>query len=115
MDPYEYESGLKEFAAGKSIFKAGDPGETMFVVAEGRVEIKIRGKTVEIVEKGGIFGEMALLGSEIRSADAVAATPSKLLPINEALFLRMVKKSPRFSLQLMQVIADRLRRINELI
>ena len=115
MDPYEYESGLKEFAEGDSIFQAGDPGETMFVVAEGRVDIQIRGNTVETVEKGGIFGEMALLGSEIRSADAVAVTASKLLPINEALFLRMVQKSPRFSLQLMQVIADRLRRINELI
>ena len=115
MDPYEYESGLKEFAAGDSIFRAGDPGETMFVVADGRVEIQIRGKTVEVVKKGGIFEEMALLGSDTRSADAVAATPSRLFPINEALFLRMVKKSPRFSLQVMQVIADRLRRINELI
>ncbi|CAB5154032.1 hypothetical protein D3OALGA1CA_5295 [Olavius algarvensis associated proteobacterium Delta 3] len=115
MDPYEYESGLKEYIAGDRIFQAGDPGETMFVVAEGRIKIQIRGNTVETVDKGGIFGEMALLGSTQRSADAVALTRSMLLPIDEALFLHMVQKSPRFSLQVMQVIADRLRRINELI
>jgi CRP-like cAMP-binding protein len=69
-------------------------------------------KVVEAVEAGGILGEMALLGNKTRSATAVAKTECRLLPIDEAFFLHLVQQSPRFSLKVMKIIADRLRRSN---
>ncbi len=112
MDPLHYESELEIVSTGETIFHAGERGEKMYVVAQGQVDIMVQGKTVESVSSGGILGEMALLGSSERSATAVASKDSKLLPIDEAFFMNLVRKSPQFSLQVMRVMADRLRRLD---
>jgi CRP-like cAMP-binding protein len=57
------------FAAGQPVFRAGDKGDCMFAVTKGAVDIVIAGKTVETVEGGGIFGEMALVDRAARAAD----------------------------------------------
>jgi CRP-like cAMP-binding protein len=112
MDPFEYESDLEEYSAGDTIFRTGDEGDRMYVVASGKVEIMVGETVVELVEASGILGEMALLGSRTRSATAVAVESCRLLPIDEAFFLHLVQQSPRFSLKVMNIMADRLRRSN---
>ena len=112
MDPFQYESDLEIYRPGDIIFHVGDEGDRMYVVAAGEVEMRVGEEVVDTVQEGGILGEMALLGSRFRSATAVARQECRLLPIDEAFFLHLVQRSPRFSLKVMKVMADRLRRSN---
>jgi len=112
MDPFEYESELEIFPEGEIVFQAGQSGDKMYVVASGTVDVLVGEKVVETVEASGIVGEMALLGTRKRSATALAKTECRLLPIDEAFFLHLVEQSPRFSLTVMKIMADRLRRSN---
>lgn len=102
------------FATGTTIFKEGDAGDVMYVVVEGEVNLIVHGTLVETLKPGGMFGEMALLAKkEPRSASAVAATDCKLSPIDAKRFMFLIQQTPYFALQLMQVVADRLREMDK--
>jgi CRP/FNR family transcriptional regulator, cyclic AMP receptor protein len=60
-----------------------------------------------------IFGEMALIDSEPRSATAVAITDVELVPITEKQFLFLVGQTPYFALKVMRTLAQRLRVTNK--
>jgi CRP/FNR family cyclic AMP-dependent transcriptional regulator len=100
------------FAAGQIIFTAGDSGDLMYVIAEGNVEVIVKNTSVEVLGPGGVFGEMALLDTEIRSGTAIAKTDCKLVPITRKRFEFLVQQTPHFALQLMRIMADRLRRMD---
>ncbi len=104
------ETDVLHFAQGATIFKAGDPADCMFGVVEGSVDIELGGRVVERIGPRGIFGEMALIDGKTRSATAIAGTDCRLAVINEKRFLWLVEQTPRFALQMMQVITQRLRR-----
>jgi len=110
--PSRNEKDLKSFSAGQHIFKEGQPGDVMYIVAEGEVDILINGIVIETVAPGGILGEMALIDNKARSATAIAKTDCNLLPINRTHFVFLVQETPNFALQVMQVMAERLRRMN---
>ncbi len=97
------------FKAGETIFKDGDPGDEMYVVLEGEVEVFVHGKSVETVGVDNFLGEMALIDSQPRSATAIAKTDCKLAPINQNRFKFLVQQTPHFALHLMQGMAERLR------
>jgi CRP-like cAMP-binding protein len=100
----------REFSAGSTIFETGDPGDEMFVVQEGEVDIVIDGTVVETVGPDGFFGELALIDRATRAADAVVRTDCKLIAMNQHRFLFMVDEMPFFAIRVMTVMADRLRR-----
>jgi CRP/FNR family transcriptional regulator, cyclic AMP receptor protein len=87
-------------------------GSEMYVVLEGQVEIKIDSTVLETLGPGEPFGEMALIDQAPRTATAIAKTPCKLAVISEKRFLFMVAQTPHFALQIMKVMADRLRKMN---
>lgn len=101
------------FSAGEKIFVIEDPADVMFVVRSGRVNIVASGVVLETIEAGGLFGEMALIDSGQRSANAVAAEDTEVVPIDRDAFLFMVRQSPDFALEVMTVLAERVRRMNE--
>jgi Cyclic nucleotide-binding domain len=68
----------------------------MYVVKSGEVELKVHGKTVEVVGTDGFFGEMVLVDQAPRSATAVAKTDCVVIPISEKHFLFMVEETPFF-------------------
>ena len=98
-----------DYKAGDTIFKKGDPGETMFAIASGEVDIVVEGKVVDQLSQGDIFGEMSLIDNQPRSADAVAKTDCAIVTIDEKRFLFMTDHTPRFALQVMRLVAQRLR------
>jgi len=100
-------------AAGQVIFRDGDTGDVMFGVIEGEIAIVKHGTLVEIIGAGGIVGEMALIDHGPRSADAVARTDAKVALIDQDRFERLVSDHPTFALQVMRVMAERIRRANE--
>lgn len=97
------------YNAGSIIFKCGDPGDSMFVVTRGEVDIKADGKVIDHLTDGEVFGEMSLIDKVPRSADAVASTDCEIVKIDEARFLYMTENTPMFALKLMRIITSRLR------
>src|SRR5262245_14209284 len=96
--------------AGKAIFEAGQPGSEMYIVTSGRVELRSDGDVLETLEAGGVFGEMALVDDQPRSATAVALSDCELVPIDEKRFEFLMGRMPFFALEVMRVMARRLRR-----
>lgn len=101
------------FTPGQTIFLEGARGDDMYIVVEGQVNIVADSQIVETVEPGGIFGEMALIDNRPRSAAAIARTDCLLTPIGREHFLMLIKSTPLFAIQVMRVMADRLRHANE--
>lgn len=97
------------FKAGDTIFKEGEPGDQMYVVLEGEVDVVVHDKVVETVRMDSFLGEMALIDARPRSATAVARTDCRLAPINQNRFKFLVQQTPHFALHLMQGMAERLR------
>lgn len=101
------------FSAGQKIFEEGEPGEVMYFVKVGEVTIIVGGKSVCTVGPGEIFGEMALIDTKIRYANAIAKTDCQVVAINEKYFNFLVQEHPYFALNVMRVLAERLRKKTE--
>jgi CRP/FNR family cyclic AMP-dependent transcriptional regulator len=99
----------RSFKAGETIFRAGDPASELFVVQSGTVEIRAGDRVLETLSEHGIFGEMALIDDAPRSATVVAVSDVKLVPVGQKQFLFLVSQTPYFALNLMRVLARRLR------
>lgn len=103
----------RSFKAGGVIFREGDVANELFVIKSGQVRIQIGNRTVTELGQESIFGEMALIDSEPRSATATAITDVELVPVSEKQFLFLVSQTPYFALKVMRVLAQRLRVTNK--
>jgi CRP-like cAMP-binding protein len=116
-DPVKDASGA--FAAGEVIFRQGDLGTEMFIIQEGEVDIvkHIGGESHHLshLEKGDFFGEMSVLESMPRTADAVAATDVRVLVINGARFDEMLRKNPEVAVRIIRKYCKRLREANSML
>ena len=112
LEMFNLDPDARNYAAGTTIFKAGDIGEVMYVILEGQVELHFNGALLDTLGPGEPFGEMALIDGSNRIATAVAKTECRLAAIPEKRFLFMVQQTPYFSLQLMRVIVGRLSRMD---
>jgi CRP/FNR family cyclic AMP-dependent transcriptional regulator len=101
------------FKAGDTIFREGDNALDLFVIKSGQVRIQIGNRTVSELVPDAIFGEMALIDDEPRSATAIAVTEVELVPVSEKQFLFLVSQTPYFALKVMRVLAQRLRAANK--
>ena len=107
---FNNEPTTASFAAGEVIFSEGDSGDTMYALLDGEVEIVRGGRVLETIPQGGVFGEMALLERQPRSASAVAKTAARLAAISDKRFTSLVSQNPPFALTMMRLLSDRLRR-----
>ncbi len=103
----------REFKAGDVIFKQGDAAHELFVVRSGEVEIRLGNRLLETLPEYSIFGEMALIDAAPRSATAVAKTDVKLVAVSEKQFLFLISNTPHFALNVIRVMARRLRATNQ--
>ena len=85
----------------------------MFAVVEGEIELIRDGTVVETVGAGGILGELALIDPAPRSAGARVRTAARVVRIDKRQFTFLVHEHPTFALQVMTVMAERLRKTNE--
>jgi CRP-like cAMP-binding protein len=102
-----------ELETGQVVFKEGDPGDVMYAVVEGSVEIARDGHVIETVPAGGIFGELALVDDSARGATATAAATTRLAKVDKKQFTYLVHEHPTFALQVMKIMAERLRNANK--
>ena len=103
----------RSYKAGDIIFREGDPATELFIIKEGRVDILSGNRLLDGIDGHGIFGEMALIDAAPRSATAVAASDVTVVPISEKQFLFLVSQTPFFALNLLKVLARRLRATNK--
>jgi len=115
LDMFATEENPRVCEAGEAIFRAYDMAAEMYVVLEGEVEITIDSSVLETLGPGEPFGEMALIDQAPRTATAIAKTACKLAVISEKRFLFLIQTTPHFALQIMKVMADRLRKMNALV
>src|SRR5215831_16440766 len=97
--------------AGELLFRAGDEGDAMYLIEEGKVRICVRAKdghevTLTELERGDFFGEMALLDGNARSADAIVAEDARLAVLSREHFLSFVQSSPNVMLELLTALAN---------
>ena len=103
---------ITRHAAGTTIVPQGDPAKEMFLVLEGRVRLERDGRTVEVIGAGGIFGEMALIDHTPPNASAIAMENTTLVPIDEHLFVSLIKETPSIALDVMRIHVQRMRRMS---
>lgn len=109
MEIFRNEKDVQTYSAGEALVEEGAPGDAMFVVLDGQVEITRQGKVLEQVGPGGVFGEMALIDQAPRNATARALTDCTVARIDKKRFMFLVQQTPFFSLEVMRVMANRIR------
>ena len=108
---------LRAYDPRQTIFREGEPGDAMYVVQDGQVDICKAGGGGPIaltsLGPGEFFGEMALVDHSPRSATAIAGDGgARVLAIDSAHFVYLVSQQPAFALVVLQVMASRLRANN---
>ena len=101
-----------------TIYQKGDPGSSMMAVVRGRVKMCIYsadGKelVLNIIDRGGVFGEIALLDGQPRSADAVTLEETELLVLERNRFMPFLGSHPEIAAKLIEVLCQRLRSTSE--
>lgn len=106
-------AGERQFAEGERIYSEGEPGETLFVLVEGRVRILKKGRIVLRLGAREAFGSVSMLDGAPRPADAVADAPVRALAIDRADFLDLVSDRPELLKGVFNVVTGQLRKMIE--
>jgi len=120
IDKATFEQHVRFFDQGATIFKEDDEGSEMFIIISGLVEIRkstgtSSSKILTALQKGDMFGEMAIIEKQPRSASAVAVQPTKVLVLNEKLYDSMIGTNPDFARKMNKVLSERIRRADAII
>jgi glucose-6-phosphate 1-dehydrogenase len=100
----------QQAAAGELLIKKGDIGRELYLVARGQVEvIGETGKVIKVLRDGDIFGEIAVLTSQPRTADVRAKTPCDLFVLDKADFSRILRDNPHVAEAVKQIAKERYR------
>src|SRR5437764_2358700 len=111
---------IHDYPKSATIFRNGDPGDAMYLIDVGKVQISITdadGAAVTLAElsSGDFFGEMAMLDGQGRSANATAVEDARLAKLTRDDFLSFMRSDPRATLELLTALTQRLRRTDQLL
>jgi len=106
--------------AGHTLFEAGHPGESLFVVRSGEIELFIKDNTGQKIVlmnaiEGGLFGELALLDRGARTATAVALSDSELLELDREDLLLLFQRHPDSAVSMLAAVTGMMRKADELL
>ena len=105
---------------GAMLFHAGDPGDALYVVRSGAIELSVKdvvGQKIvlTVAQAGDMFGELALLDSEPRSATAIALAPCSLLMLDRDDLLLLFQKHPGAAVSMLAAMGSMTRKADELL
>jgi CRP/FNR family transcriptional regulator, cyclic AMP receptor protein len=100
---------ISRFHDRTAIVRAGEPGDTLYVVLDGEARVRVRGAPELTLGTGSFFGEMALLDGGPRSATVVADGPVVCLAITQARFAKVLRAEPTIAIAMLRELAARLR------
>jgi CRP/FNR family cyclic AMP-dependent transcriptional regulator len=106
--------------ARHTVFQEGEPGDHLLVVMNGRVKVSLvspdgKEAILSILEAGDMFGEMALLDGEPRSATITTMEKSSFLVLWRRDFLPFLERNPQVALKLLAALSKRLRATNDMV
>ena len=110
----------QEHAAGDRIFSLGEPGDSLYIVGTGRVELFVKDNTgakivLTVCEAGQVFGELSLFDGGARTAGAVCLENSTLLVLDRADLLSFLRRHPDAALDLLTTMGQRMRGADEML
>jgi uncharacterized membrane protein len=110
----------RDYAAGEKVFGIGEPGDAMYIIGSGSVELSVRDNTgskivLAIAGPGEQFGELSLFDGGARTASAVCAEASTLLVLDREDLLAFLHQHPDASLDLLTTMGQRIRSADELL
>jgi CRP-like cAMP-binding protein len=97
-----------DLADGKELMREGEPGREFFVLLEGTAEVTQDGESVNSLEPGDFFGEIALISDGPRTATVTATSPIRTLVVTRRSFQRLVEEMPEIQRNVLAAAADRL-------
>lgn len=103
----------RRFNAGHAIVKEGETGVGFYLILDGKVEVRKKGKVLSTLTAGDFFGEMGLIDDKPRSADVIAASPTTTFCLSPWTFTGIVTGSPEITMRMMKVLVNRLRESNK--
>ncbi len=111
---------VREVARGAPLFLAGDKGDAMYLIAQGRVRISVKDqdkKEIVLAELAGgdFFGEMSIIDGKLRSADAKVIEDARLAILSREDFMAFIHNNPVVTLEMLSAVFKRLRRTDELL
>jgi CRP/FNR family transcriptional regulator, cyclic AMP receptor protein len=120
IDKQTFDDRVRFLETGDIIFREEEEGSEMYVIIQGSVEIRkatgsTSSKTLTTLQRGDLFGEMAIIEKKPRSATAVALEPTKLLVLNEKLYESMLGTNPDFARKMNRLLSERIRKANAII
>lgn len=110
----------RDIPSGTPLFRAGDRGDSMYLIQSGRVTIAVSdadGKEILLAElaQGDFFGEMAIIDGQQRSADATVIEDAHLSVLSREDFLRFVDGNPVVALEMLSAVFQRLRATDKML
>jgi len=97
----------RELDAGAELIREGEPAGEFYVVVEGEVDVRRRGRRVAHLGGGSFVGEIALLSRSPRTATVIASTPLRVLAISGRDFVALLDTLPELWLKVARTLADR--------
>lgn len=101
--------------AGQPLFREGEVGNQMYVLESGTAEVIVQRRVVETLAHGSIVGEMGLVSPGPHSASVIARSDCEFVAVDEKRFQFLVQQTPYFAIQVMRLMAERLRATNKLL
>ena len=107
----------RDYEPGTVLFREGDPGDVMYVIHSGQVEISRmigdKRQTLAVLPPGEFFGEMAIINNRPRSATATVRQRARLIVIDSETFEAMLRGKTEIAVRMIKALAERLERANQ--
>ena len=104
----------QQLGVGEVLFQKGDPGDALFGVRRGQIRIETGASdgsrlTLNFMGSGDLFGEVAVLDGQSRTADAMAGEATELFVLRRQDFLAFLEREPKVAIKIMQLLCQRIR------
>src|SRR6201985_1905492 len=104
----------QQLNTGEVLFQKGDAGDALFGVRRGQIRIETGASdgsrlTLNFMGSGDLFGEVAVLDGQSRTADAMAGEPTELFVLRRADFLAFLEREPKVAIKIIQLLCQRIR------
>lgn len=100
------------FPASHTIFAEGEEGRSLYIVVSGRVRVHLGDKELVQLDKGSIFGEMALFDAEPRSASVTTLEKCDCLTLNQLQLIDAIEETPEIAVNVTRALSRRIRELN---
>jgi CRP/FNR family transcriptional regulator, cyclic AMP receptor protein len=104
----------QQLGVGEMLFQKGDPGDALYGVRRGQIRIETGASdgsrlTLNFMGSGDLFGEVAVLDGQSRTADATAGEPTELFVLRREDFLGHLEREPKVAIKIIMLLCQRIR------